>query len=499
MKALLINPKYPVSFWSFNYALRFVSKKAACPPLGLLTVASMLPGDWDLRLSDMNVNSLNNRDLEWADLVMVTGMIVQKESALDVLNRCRTLGKKVVVGGPLFSSNPSEYMDLVDHLVLNEAELTLPLFLEDLDQGRAKKVYETNEFPDISSSPVPRWDLIDPRQYQTLLLQGSRGCPHNCEFCDITSLFGREPRVKLLDGFLAELDAIYELGWRGPVFFVDDNFIGNKRKIKPILHELINWMKDRDYPYSFTTEASINLADDEELTALMVEAGFDTVFVGIETPNEDSLMECGKKQNCRRDLLAAIKKLQAAGLQVMGGYIVGFDNDDESIFSKQIKFIQESGVVAAMVGILNAAPKTRLWNRLKEEGRLVDSTTGDNTDGTINFIPAMGREKLLEGYSRIVKTIYTPRFFYQRVSRFLEHFQPKRKKKMQGWEVKAFLKSIFLLGILGNGASQWYFWKLFFKSIIRYPSAFSEAMTMMVYGYHFRKVAKSVCVGSHLN
>ena len=492
MNVLLINPEYKESFWSFKHALRLVSKKSACPPLGLLTVAASLPEDWEPRLVDLNVEKLKDKDLEGADLVMIGGMIVQRDSALEVLERCRRLGKKIIAGGPLFTSAEEEYIDLVDHLVLGEVEITLPRFLEDLREGRPKKVYRSDCFPDLNLTPTPRWDLIKIKSYQTLMIQCSRGCPFNCEFCDITNLFGRTPRVKSADQILTELEVIYSLGWRGQLFFVDDNFIGNKQEIKKILRRFIDWMEEHKHPFSFTTEASINLADDDELIELMVVAGFDTVFVGLETPNEDSLRECGKNQNCRRDLVAAIKKLQAAGLQVLGGYIVGFDNDDESIFSNQIKFIQESGVAAAMVGLLNAVPNTRLWLRLKAENRLLSDTSGDNTDGTINFIPKIDREKLIEGYRQIVQTIYSPRHFYQRVCRFLEEYQPRRKKRLNLAEVKAFGKSVFWLGVLGRRGSQWYFWKMFFRSAFLHRRSFAEAMTLMVYGHHFRKVAETI-------
>ena len=492
MKILMIYPPFPATFWSFKYALRFVSKKSACPPLSLLTVAAMLPEEWDIRLRDLNAEKLKDKDILWADYVMITGMLIQKEAIMEILGRCRALGARVIAGGPLFTSMTEDYLDLVDHFVLNEAEITLPPFLRDLENNTPQKIYRSQEFPDLSLTPIPRWDLIDTKNYQTLVLQCSRGCPFNCEFCDITSLFGRRPRIKSAGQLISEMEAIFSLGWRGPIFFVDDNFIGNKVEIKKLLVEIISWMKERDYPFTITTEASINLADDDELIELMVEAGFDTVFVGLETPNEESLMECGKKQNCGRDLLTAIKKLQGAGIQVLGGYIVGFDNDDEGIFARQIKFIQESGVVAAMVGLLNAAPKTRLWQRLKMENRLLVETTGDNTDGTINFIPKMDADSLIAGYRRLVKTIYHPRYFYQRVLNFLEEYQPRRRRKMKASEVKAFLKSILHIGILGNGASQWYYWKLLIKSAIFYRHSFSEVMTLTVYGYHFRKVSKGI-------
>ena len=492
MKILMVYPEYPVTFWSFDYVLKIVSKKAAYPPLGLLTVAAMLPDSWDIRLVDMNVEKLKDRDLNWADYVMLSAMLIQKKSVLSVLQRCRSLGKRVIAGGPLFNSTPEDYVDLVDHLILNEAECTLPPFLADLEAGNLKKIYRTDGFPELDNTPIPRWDLIKVKKYATPMIQCSRGCPFDCEFCDITALYGRKPRLKSADQLIAEVEAIYGLGWRGNVFIVDDNFIGNKSKIKEMLRRLIEWMRVHQYPFTFLTEASINLADDDELIDLMVEAGFDTVFIGLETPDEESLKECAKNQNRSRDMVAAIRKLQAAGLQVLGGYIVGFDNDDAGIFSRQIKFIQESGVVTAMVGLLNAPPKTRLWQRLKAENRLETSATGDNTDGTINFIPKMDKEVLINGYREIVRTIYSPRYFYQRVCKFLQHYQPARRRRLRFHEIKAFAKSIFYLGILGNGISQCYYWKMLFKSIIHHRKQFPEAITLMVYGHHFRKVARKI-------
>jgi radical SAM superfamily enzyme YgiQ (UPF0313 family) len=492
MKALLIYPEIPATFWSFRHALKLVSKRAAYPPLGLLTVAAMLPQHWELRLVDMNAEKLEPEDLEWADMVLLSAMLVQKRSALDVLQRCRQLGKKVIAGGPLFNSLSDEFGGLVDHLVLNEAEATLPRFLADLEKGKPAKIYRSTDFPSLDATPVPRWDLIDINRYGAMMLQASRGCPFDCEFCDITVLNGKIPRVKSAGQILRELDALYERKWRGTIFFVDDNFIGNKRKIKQILLSVADWIKAHDYPFSFLTEASINLADDDRLISLMVEAGFSTVFVGLETPDNDSLTECSKHQNRGRDLTADVQKLQASGLQVYGGYIVGFDSDDESIFSRQIKFIQESGVVTAMVGVLHALPGTKLWERLRAENRLAASSSGENTDGTVNFIPRMDTEKLIEGYRRMFRTLYSPRYFYQRVSRFLERYQPRRPQKIYAGDIKAFLKTLFFLGVLGNGISQWYYWKMLFKSLFFYRKAFAEAMTLMAYGYHFRKVARSI-------
>ena len=492
MKILMVYPEYPVTFWSFDYALKFISKKAAYPPLALLTVAAMLPDHWDVRLADLNTEKLKDRELEWADYVMVSAMMIQRPSVMKILHKCRQLGKRVIAGGPLFNSTPEEYLDLVDHLILGEAEITLPPFLADLKTGSAKQVYRTDSFPELSSTPIPRWDMIDVEKYATLMIQFSRGCPFNCEFCDITALYGRRPRVKSTAQLLAELEEIYELGWRGGVFVVDDNFIGNKREIRRTLPRLIEWMNEHQHPFAFVTEASINLADDDELIELMAEAGFDMVFIGLETPNEQSLKECSKNQNCSRDMVGAIQKLQSAGLQVLGGYIVGFDNDDEGIFARQIKFIQDSGVVTAMVGLLNALPKTRLWQRLKAENRLQLDATGDNTDGSINFIPKMDSEELIKGYRKIVRTIYSPRHYYRRACRFLSQYQPRRKRQVKGYEIKAFFKSILYLGIMGNGLSQWYYWRLLSTSLIRHRKSFRDAIAIMVFGHHFRKVSKKL-------
>ena len=318
---------------------------------------------------------------------------------------------------------------LVDHLVLNEAELTLPEFLRDLAQGEAREVYRSSGFPSLSMTPIPRWDLVEIRNYASLMVQYSRGCPFNCEFCDITTTYGRTPRLKDTEQFLNELQTIYDRGWRGALFVVDDNFIGNRVAVKKMLPHVIEWMKIHDYPFQFFTEASINIADDETLIHLMVEAGFRRVFIGLETPNEESLRECSKNQNCTRDMTATIRLLQSSGLEVLGGYIVGFDSDDEGIFARQIKFIQESGVVTAMVGLLGALPNTRLWQRLKEENRLELTASGDNTDGSINFVSKMDRTKLIEGYQRIIKTIYGPRPYYQRISQFLRYHKPQGKQK----------------------------------------------------------------------
>jgi len=354
MNILLVYPKYPTTFWSFTYALKFISKKASLPPLGLMTIAAMLPTDWQVRLVDKNVRSLSDHDLLWADYVFLSAMTIQRKSAESVINRCKALGVKIIAGGPLFTSVPDEF-NHVDHLVLNEAEITLPLFLEDMKHGRARHVYTSSHWANLTATPVPRFDLLDKKKYASMNIQYSRGCPFDCDFCNITVLYGRVPRTKNADQLIAELQALYSSGWRGSLFIVDDNFIGNKGKLKKeILPAIITWMQERKHPFNFYTEVSINIADDEELMQLMVKAGFDQVFVGIESPNEDSLAECSKLQNRNRDLIASVRKIQRAGLEVQAGFIVGFDKDPAFIFERLIGFIQESGIATAMVGLLNA-------------------------------------------------------------------------------------------------------------------------------------------------
>ncbi|MFC2014889.1 B12-binding domain-containing radical SAM protein [Chloroflexota bacterium] len=492
MKILLVYPQYPNTFWSFKHALKFVSKKAAFPPLGLLTVAAMLPEDWDKKLIDMNANPLTDKDIKWADYVFISGMTVQNKSAKEVIVRCNDLGVKIVAGGPLFTASHEEF-DGVDHFVLGEAEVTLSPFLADLEKGSARHIYSSEERPDISVTPVPLWSLINMKHYSSMSLQYSRGCPFDCEFCNIIALNGHTPRTKNIEQFISELDSLYERGWRASVFIVDDNFIGNKKKLKAdVLPALRDWNKVKKDPFAFTTEASINLADDEELTRLMVAAGFDVVFIGIETPNEESLAECTKAQNQNRDLVASVQKLQEFGLEVQGGFIVGFDSDPESIFQAQIDFIQRSGIVTAMVGLLNAPTGTRLYKRLREEGRLLSAFTGNNTDFSLNFIPKMNPEKLVNGYREILDTIYSPREYYQRIKTFLHVYKPPRTKpgKVHGYQVKAFFRSIWFLGIKGSGKR--HYWKLFITYLPKSPPKFARFILLAVYGYHFRKVADTL-------
>jgi radical SAM superfamily enzyme YgiQ (UPF0313 family) len=488
LKILLIYPKYPDTFWSFKHALKFISKKASFPPLGLLTVASMLPQDWEKKLIDMNVSALTENDLQWADYVFISAMTIQKKSAKEVIQRCKKCGTKVVAGGPLFTTG-YEDVEGVDHFVLNEAESTLPAFLDDLKKRCLRHIYASQEWPDIEETPSPQWELINMNNYVSMSIQYSRGCPFNCEFCDIIVLNGRKIRTKSKEQIIQELEVLYAQGWRGGVFFVDDNFIGNKKRLKEgILPFLIDWMNQKKHPFHFLTEASINLSDDEELMRLMVKAGFRKVFIGIETPNEDSLTECNKYQNKNRDLIACVKKIQDKGLEVQGGFIVGFDNDPPSIFEKQINFIQKSGIVTAMVGLLNVPRGTRLYDRLKKEKRLLNETTGDNTDFSLNFIPKMNAEILINGYRRILAAIYSPKNYYSRVITFLKTYNPKPLKKKIHFKFcyfKAFLKSIWFLGI--KGKERVHYWRLISWTLLRRSRSFPLAITFAIHGFHFRK------------
>ena len=490
MKILLVYPQYPDTFWSFRHALKIVSKKAAFPPLGLLTVAAMLPAEWDKKLIDINITSLTDNDIRWADYVFISAMSVQRDSAQEVIDRCKVAGTKVVAGGPMFTTGHDEFAG-VAHFVLDEAEVTLPLFIEDLKNGHPRHLYTSKERPDISQTPVPLWSLINMKKYACMNLQYSRGCPFNCEFCDIIVLNGHLPRTKNRTQIIAELDAIYNKGWRSGLFIVDDNFIGNKKKLKTeTLPAITEWMKKRRYPFALNTEASINIADDDELMDMMVEAGFNRVFIGIETPNEESLVECNKSQNRNRDLVAAVRKIQNKGLEVQGGFIVGFDSDPVSIFKSQIHFIQNTGIVTAMVGLLNAPRGTRLYQRLLKENRLLKEMSGNNTDFSLNFIPTMNLETLINGYHNILHTIYSPKQYYDRVKTFLKEYHPPKRMKprIDTSQISALFRLTWILGFQEKGRR--YFWRLFVSTLFKYPRSLPLSLNLAGYGYHFRKIVE---------
>jgi radical SAM superfamily enzyme YgiQ (UPF0313 family) len=491
MKALLVYPEFPDTYWSFRHALTFEGKRSAFPPLGLLTVSAMLPAHWERRLVDMNVRKLKRADIEWADVVLASAMIVQKESLERVVRICKELGKRVVVGGPYVSTS-AEQLPEADHIFSGEAETTLPEFLRDLEQGCARPFYKAVERPGLNLTPAPHFELAELNRYSAMSVQYSRGCPFQCEFCDIIEIYGRVPRTKTNEQMLEELDALKRLGWRGLVFIVDDNFIGNKRNVKKLLPDLIEWSERHGTPFSFITEASVNLAEDDELLEMMRQANFRRVFLGIETPVEESLKEAQKGQNTRRDLLESVRKIQSYGMEVMAGFIVGFDHDPEDIFERQIRFIRESAIPLAMVGLLTALPDTQLWRRLKREGRLLEESTGNNTDGSLNFIPRMETARLIEGYKKILRTIYSPSEYYRRALdclSFMRRDRPEPRRTHLINDMAAFMRVALALGVRDPGRRE--FWHYLGRAITSHHQNFAQAVTLAAMGHHFRKLTEN--------
>ncbi len=490
MKVLLVYPEFPDTYWSFRHALTFEGKRSAFPPLGLLTVSAMLPEKWERRLVDMNVRGLKDSDIEWADIVFASAMIVQKDSLERVVALCKARGKRTVVGGPYVSTS-SEQLPDADHIFVGEAEATLPEFVRDLERGEAKPVYKAAERPALTATPVPDFGLTDLRLYSAMSVQYSRGCPFQCEFCDIIEIYGRVPRTKTNGQVLAELDALRATGWRGLVFIVDDNFIGNKRNVRGLLPELVRWSEEHERPFSFITEASVNLAEDDALLELMRRANFRRVFLGIETPVEESLKEAQKGQNTRRDLLESVRRIQSYGMEVMAGFIVGFDNDPEDIFERQIEFIRESAIPLAMVGLLTALPDTQLWRRLKREGRLLKESSGNNTEGSLNFIPRMDTARLVQGYRRILNTIYSPAEYYKRALDCLSHLtqgaEPRRSSLAR--DVAAFVRVVLTLGVRDRDRAE--FWRYLRRATASHRRNFAHAVTLAAMGYHFRKLTET--------
>ncbi|HLA76737.1 MAG TPA: DUF4070 domain-containing protein [Vicinamibacteria bacterium] len=490
MRVLLAYPETPDTFWSFKHVLRLVSRKSAFPPLGLLTIAAMLPREWELRLLDLNVEPLTDEQVRWADYVMVSAMLVQKASVEAIVDRCVANGKPVIAGGPLFTTGHAAF-PRIQHFVLGEAEDVIQQLVEDMQAGAVRPCYQGAGRPDITRIPPPRWDLIDLRDYATMAVQFSRGCPYDCEFCDIVIMNGRVPRTKSPGQLIAELEALLCRGWTGMVFIVDDNFIGDRKRSKALLRELVRW-RDRTHPrLGFLTEASLNLAEDPELCELMVGAGFRKVFVGIETPSLESLAECHKLQNQRGDLLQAVKTIQRAGLQVMGGFIVGFDSDPCDIFERQFEFIQRSGVVTAMVGLLTALPQTRLYQRLLKEGRIVAESSGNNTQAALNFTPRLDRGFLESGYRKLMTRLYEPQSYYSRIRTFLHEYRvPDQALGFSRRDLLTVLRSLWLLGVRQAGRAA--YWRLLWTTLLRRPRHFRHAIELAILGHHFRRVAGSL-------
>ena len=490
IRILLVYPETPETFWSFKHALRLVSKKAAFPPLGLLTVAAMLPREWELRLVDLNVEHLTDETLDWADFVLVSAMLIQRASVNELAARCARAGKTVIAGGPLFTTMHSSFPS-IQHFVLGEAEDVMEQLVEDMRAGTLQARYEAPDRPDITRVPTPRWDLLSLRHYQSMAVQFSRGCPYDCEFCDIVVMNGRVPRAKSPEQLIAELEDLRERGWQDGIFVVDDNFIGDKKKTKALLGEMVRWRERTRTRSYFLTEASVNLAQDPELLELMVAAGFRKVFLGIETPALESLTECHKIQNTRADMLTTVRTIQSAGLEVMGGFIVGFDSDPRDIFKRQFEFIQRSGVATAMVGLLTALPETRLYKRLMGEGRIEAVSTGDNTEATLNFTPKLDREFLLAGYRDLMKRLYDPKVYYRRIRVLLAHHRPRRVAfSVSRGDILGLVRSLWLLGVRHGGRLA--YWRLFWSTLLRHPRQFPKTIELIIQGYHLRRVAASL-------
>jgi radical SAM superfamily enzyme YgiQ (UPF0313 family) len=491
MKTLLVAPRHPDTFWSFKHVLPFVGKRTADPPLGLLTVAGMLPPAWDCRLIDLNVERLQDADIRWADVVLLSAMLVHRVSVLEIAARCRDLQTPVVAGGPLFrTENIDEYPD-IGTIVVGEAEELIDDLVADLLTGRTARLYEAQNYPDITHTPVPRWDLIDLGRYAAMAAQFSRGCPYNCEFCDIVALNGHVPRLKTVPQMINELEILRLRRWHSTVFLVDDNFIGNRGKVKELLRAIAIWRLETGARLTFVTEASVNLAADAELLQLMVDAGFKKVFLGIETPDTESLEACAKFQNARCDMIEAVRTIQNAGIEVMGGFIVGFDEDKPDIFERQFEFIQQAGVVTAMVGLLQALPRSRLYERLRQEGRLLGESEGDNTSVRFNFIPRVDPEILVEKYQRLMQRLYEPDNYYRRIITFLETHRNRGPRPQIGWaEVHAFFHSLWVMGVLRTGRRA--FWRFMGSTLRHHPGQFGLALTLAIYGHHFRLVARAL-------
>ena len=497
--ALFVYPEFPPSYWGYKFALDFVGKKSSMPPLGLLTIAGMFPKNYNLKVVDMNVNPLLDADLEWADAVFTSTMIVQKDSFYEVVRRCNTADVPIVAGGP----HPTSYHDnineevggTVDHFLFGEVEDIFEDFLTDFENGAAKEAYRETKKPDVTKTPPPRYDLIDLKAYGSMALQFSRGCPFDCEFCDITKLFGRVPRTKTNEQMLTEFEMLYRLGWNGSLFVVDDNFIGNKRDAMRLLPEVAKWQEERQFPFSLYTEASVNLVEIPDMLQAMSDAGFNMVFLGIESPNDEALEKTVKKQNTSKEenagsyLLQSIRKIQETGMEVTGGFIIGLDGDTE--FDSHIRFIQEAGIPMAMAGLLTALKGTNLYHRLEKEGRLLKESTGNNTDVMLNFEPELPREHLISEYRRVVSTLYDPTLsnYFERCLTMLKHLKPTDHtvRKIRKTEVMAMVKSIRRQLFSRQGTA----YARFLAKVLRHhPALLPEAIRLAIMGYHFEKITR---------
>lgn len=501
-KCLLVYPEIPKNtYWSFEYSMKFINKKTAMPPLGLITVAAMFPPEARLKLVDMNIESLSDDDIEWADAVFISAMIVQKKSFDEVVMRAKKKGKTVVAGGP-YPTNSMDDIQGVDHFVLGEVEESFANFFNDLAMGKAEQVYAGGTRPDMCGAVLPRFDLLKMDAYASMSVQYSRGCPFKCEFCDIWKNYGNKPRLKPKEKMIQELDALYALGWEGPVFIVDDNFIGNKVRVKrELLPALIDWQKNHDSIFRFYTEASINMAGDEDLLCGMKDAGFNEVFIGIETPSAEALKETGKVQNLKTDLATAVNIIQKHGIEVMAGFILGFDSDKEDIFQRQIQFIQEVGIPKAMIGLLNALPGTDLYLRMEKEGRLRSCTTGNNTHSLeTNFVTKMDPETLKEGYKEVLASIYDPdlKNYFTRCNTMLDNLgdSPFFQRKVRVEEIIMLIKSLAYQSPTPYGLQ---YLKFISRNLFRHFRVFGEAVRLSIEGHHFYTITRELIQAQEVN
>jgi len=495
MKALLVYPLFPKSFWSLESSIALVGRKAFVPPLGLITVAALLPQHWEIRLVDCNVRELTDADWDWADVVILSGMIVQKTDLLAKIEEAKRRGKRVAAGGPYPTALSSECRAAgVDFLILDEGEITIPMFVEAVQQGQTSGVFRSGgEKPDVTQTPIPRYDLLELNAYATMSVQFSRGCPFQCEFCDIIVLYGRKPRTKTPQQLLAELEVLYDLGWRETVFIVDDNFIGNKRNVKLLLKELLPWMQEHGYPFSFNTEASVDLAQDQELMDLMVACNFGSVFLGIETPDEESLTVTKKFQNTRDPLRQSVDKILRSGLRIMAGFIIGFDGEKPGAGDRIVKFVQESGIPLAFYTLLQALPDTALWHRLKKEGRLVDGSGNINQTTLMNFIPTRPLEDIVQEYIQTFWQLYDPEMFLDRTYRCyrvlgeVDFPQKNRAPKPVTWKLPRYVLGVLLLcwkqGVVRK--TRWKFWPYLFNICRHNPGGIISYLITCAYAEHF--------------
>jgi radical SAM superfamily enzyme YgiQ (UPF0313 family) len=497
IKVLMVWPRFPPSFWGFDAITDLTSEESTTPPLGLLTIAALCPKNWKLRLVDRSFEELRDRDILWADLVMVSGMHVQKEDIRETLLRARGLGKRTMIGGPYASSEPEVLLRLADHVVVGEPDEVFDRIGMDLEQGTAKPLYVINDKPDIGKTPVPRFDLLKTTKYISMVVQFSRGCPFQCEFCDIITLYGRKPRTKSPRRLLAELDSLFELGWRNQVFIVDDNFIGNHKRALELAQNLEAWQKAHDYPFLFYTEASIDLAQRPELIAAMVRANFHFVFIGIESPSEQSLAETKKYQNLRRDQMDSIRFIRNQGLWVSGGFIIGFDSDKEDIFERQRDFVERAAIPWAMIGFLQAPATTPLRDRMLKQGRLLAEKWAGNNLEPPNFRTLLPLPVLLQGMRETLVSLYSPSAFYNRAYRSLLQWETREEQKATPYPLSLVLgvlvRSVFRQGILSS--YRWEYWKFLVQILTRWsrnPPKLSMGIGLLLSGHHFIKYAQDV-------